>query len=976
MADFRINVIVDPSGAVRGSKRVGQELDNVGRKANRTQQLLARAFAFATISAGITASIRLLANFEQQMSTVSAITGATEGQFAALREEAQLLGANTRFSASQAAEGMVFLARAGFNVDQVLGSIGGTLKLAQAGALGLASAADIASNVLQGFRLEVKETGRVVDVLALAANSSNTNVEQLGQALKFVAPVAAGLGVSLEETTAAVGALSNAGLQASMAGTGLRRVLAELESPSSNSEKILNSLGLTTDDVKISSVGLTTALTRLRDAGLDTGLSLELFGQRGGPAFEVLASSLPSVVALDKALQSAAGTADRIAAIMDDNLNGALLAVKSAIEGVILAFGDAGATSILTTFFALMAEGLRALIPNVDSLISVIGTLATFLAINFAGKAIPAAIAGIKALTIAIAANPIGFLVTALTLAISALIGFSNQLELTAGSSATIFDFLFSLFDQLAKIVGGAIDSILATLGVLQGSLSNFDFLVFVRQTASGIDKAVALFAGLYQATKDIFTNLPGVIGRVFINGLNLILRSTNEFVAEIIMALNLIPGVAIDSIESAIPELENPYKDAGIQVGKAFNQGFEDSLSGGGAAVAFIDRVAAAAEDRAQERIRKQKELADSLNIPEPVITPPPANTNTAPGGPTLGSVDRNAILAREVELLEREAQVLRLVGDERSVLTAQLGLEEKIRQALRSADAGLSEAQINSLSKLTTKEAELVAQLTQRNLVLERQAELLNEIQGPEEALVQRQQALVALFQEGAISVGEFHEAILDLNVQLSALSNTFEGGVSNGLAKVAQQANDLGSQISSVVTGAFDQAGDAIVAFARTGEISFKSLFSSIAEQLLKLAANQLFAQLVGSLGGGAGNLGATLGSLAAGASSGGGGGGGLQGFKTGGSFMVGGNGGSDSQVVAFRATPGETVDVKTPGQQQQGNMPPNINVSPPQVNVVAAISSKDISDAIDSPDGETVVMNILERNRSTVRQISNG
>ena len=199
MADFRIRVVVDPSGANRGTRQVETSLNRVGDAATRVQRLISRTFAFVGLGVGLNSVIRTLANFEQQMSTVKAITGATEAQFRTLRLEAQRLGATTRFSASEAAEGMQFLARAGFDVNQVLASINDTLLLAQAGALDLGSAADIASNILTGFRLSAAEAGRVVDVLALASNSANTNVFQLGEAMKFVAPVAAGLGVSLEE---------------------------------------------------------------------------------------------------------------------------------------------------------------------------------------------------------------------------------------------------------------------------------------------------------------------------------------------------------------------------------------------------------------------------------------------------------------------------------------------------------------------------------------------------------------------------------------------------------------------------------------------------------------------------------------------------------------------------------------------------------------------------------------------------------
>ena len=327
---------------------------------------------FGVLAAGVTGGIVLrnavstLAQFSQAMSTVQAVAGATATEFERLRNESQRLGATTRFTATQAAEGALFLARAGFDANEILGSLQGTLQLAQAGALELGSAADIASNVLQGFRLEVEETGRVVDVLALAANSSNTNVQQLGDALKLVAPIAAGLGVDIEETTAAVGALSNAGLQATLAGTGLRRVLSELASPNTGSQRILEDLGLRTRDYAVQTIGLTQALVNLSDAGITTSQALEVFGQRGGPAFEVLISSIPSVQRMDEALQNAAGTTENVAAIMDDNLNGSLLRVRSAYEALVIEFGDLGPTNLLTQAMNLLAAAIRNVSDSID----------------------------------------------------------------------------------------------------------------------------------------------------------------------------------------------------------------------------------------------------------------------------------------------------------------------------------------------------------------------------------------------------------------------------------------------------------------------------------------------------------------------------------------------------------------------------------------------------------------------------------
>lgn len=146
----------------------------------------------------------------------------------ALKATARELSAVTQFSATQAAQGMEFLGRAGFKTTDIISAMPGLLDLAAAGALELGRAADIASNVLSGFQLQAKESNRVSDILALTAASANTNVEQLGDAMSYVAPVAAAFSKSVEETSAALGILGNAGIQASSAGTGLRGILANL----------------------------------------------------------------------------------------------------------------------------------------------------------------------------------------------------------------------------------------------------------------------------------------------------------------------------------------------------------------------------------------------------------------------------------------------------------------------------------------------------------------------------------------------------------------------------------------------------------------------------------------------------------------------------------------------------------------------------------------------------------------------------
>lgn len=372
MPTYPIDVKVNPQGAVTGSTRAKRELRSLREEANKVKSAMLAVFAGAAAGAGLAGTVSLLAEFSQEMSTVRAITGATRQEMTQLQATAERLGRTTRFTATQAGEGMSFLARAGFETNEILGSIEGTLQLAQAGAIDLGSAADIASNALKGFRLDVSETQRVVDVMALTVNSSNTDMRQLGDAMKYVGPIAAGLGVQIEATAAAIGSLSDAGLQGEMAGTGLRRVMIGLERQTNEGERILRSYGLTIEDIAVTQTeSLADSLERLRDAGVSTSDAMVLFGLRGGPAFEVLAQSVDDIREMEGELNNAAGTAERMARIMDENLNGSILAARSALEGFIIAMGNAGITDALTASFQALGGGLRFMADNAEIILPI-----------------------------------------------------------------------------------------------------------------------------------------------------------------------------------------------------------------------------------------------------------------------------------------------------------------------------------------------------------------------------------------------------------------------------------------------------------------------------------------------------------------------------------------------------------------------------------------------------------------------------
>ncbi|WP_242951501.1 phage tail tape measure protein [Clostridium kluyveri] len=211
------------------------------------------------------AAVKTSMDFGAQMSSVQAISGATGNEFNKLREQAIELGADTAFSATEAAEGQENLASAGFKTSEILEAMPGMLDLAAAGNVDIATASDIAGSSLRGFGLEASQATHVADVLAKAAADTNAGITDTGEAMKYIAPVANALGISFEDTTAAIGLLSNAGIKGSQAGTTLRSALTNLASPTDAAAQLMEQLGMNFFDAQGKMLPLGQVLQILKD---------------------------------------------------------------------------------------------------------------------------------------------------------------------------------------------------------------------------------------------------------------------------------------------------------------------------------------------------------------------------------------------------------------------------------------------------------------------------------------------------------------------------------------------------------------------------------------------------------------------------------------------------------------------------------------------------------------------------------------
>lgn len=299
--------------------------------------------AFVAGVAAITPAIRIFAQFEEQMSSVRAVTGATAADFEALKAKARELGAATSFSAKEAAEGMKFLGMAGFKTQQILAGIPAVLDLAKAGAVELGVAADIASDVSSAFGLTAEEIKRVADVMAKAAASSNVSIEGLGESFKFAAPAGASAGQTIEEVSAALGTLGNSGLKGSIAGRNLQIMFTQLAR--TDVQSMLKDVGVSVADASGNFRDLHDIIADLKPA-LDMKTEIErvnflndAFGE-GAKAAQILVSTSDGFNTLTKSLYNATGEASRMAKVMGDNLAGDFKTLMSAVEELALSIGD------------------------------------------------------------------------------------------------------------------------------------------------------------------------------------------------------------------------------------------------------------------------------------------------------------------------------------------------------------------------------------------------------------------------------------------------------------------------------------------------------------------------------------------------------------------------------------------------------------------------------------------------------------
>jgi len=336
-----VELFADNTKLVRGLRAARAKIRAFGQRLQNIGTRIAATTAAMAVPVGM--AVRTFAGFEDQMAQVRAVTGATDRDFAKLTQRAKELGRTTSFTAAQVAGAMTELGRAGYKPAQILDAIGSVLNLARATSTDLPRAAEIASAAMRGFGLTARDTTHIADVLTATANNSAQGLEDIGESLKYVAPMAKEAGEDIRDTAAALGVLANNGIKGSMAGTALARAYKNLSK--SSPQKMLKKLGVDTVDANGDLRKLADILSELgqvtKQMGSAKRLSIfeTLFGRGSASALKLANGA--NFRDMQKILSNVGGTAARTAKVMDNTLGGSFRKLWSAVEGVQIAIGEA-----------------------------------------------------------------------------------------------------------------------------------------------------------------------------------------------------------------------------------------------------------------------------------------------------------------------------------------------------------------------------------------------------------------------------------------------------------------------------------------------------------------------------------------------------------------------------------------------------------------------------------------------------------
>ena len=488
-----------------------------------------------------TAAIKVGMTFEAEMSKVSAISGATGDELSSLTDKAKEMGAKTKFSATESAQAMEYMAMAGWKTADMLNGIEGIMNLAAASGENLATTSDIVTDALTAFGLSAQDSTHFADVLAAASSNANTNVSMMGETFKYVAPVAGALGFSVEDCGVAIGLMANSGIKAGQAGTSLRQMLSRLTKPTKEVQTAMNTLGLSLTDSVGNVKSLDTVMSDLRSgfSGLSkaeqTQIATSLAGQEAmSGLLAIVNASDEDFNKLKDSIYNADGAAAEMAATMQDNLAGQITILKSELEGLGISIYE----SVEVPLKNLASVGVKAISDLNEAYAS--GGFAGF--INEIGNKVPM----LKSFTDAIA----GFAEKTKGMSTDELMNLGKLTGVLVGAVPA-----FSLIGKSA----GTFSDILGGLGDVTGGA-----LTAIGKFPGGLKNAKGAITGFGGSLKNLGSSIVGPF-QVLTPKLNSVIGKTFSFLPTKISGY---VGKIGPAVAGKFPKITSAFQDFGGYIG------------------------------------------------------------------------------------------------------------------------------------------------------------------------------------------------------------------------------------------------------------------------------------------------------------------------------------------------------------------------------------------------------------------------
>lgn len=517
----------------------GQKMETVG---NSIAGAGKKMMGVTTVIGGVgVAAVKTAADFDSAMSQVAAVSGATGKDFDALRNKAREMGAKTKFSATEAAEAMNYMAMAGWKTEDMLDGIEGVMNLAAASGEDLATTSDIVTDALTAFGLSAKDSGHFADILAAASSNANTNVSMMGETFKYCAPIAGALGLSAEDTAEAIGLMANAGIKSSQAGTALRTIMNNLAGDVKISGKAIGDVTIATTNADGSMRDLSDILADCRSAfgnlteSEKAQAAESLVGKNAMSGFLALMNAgQGDIDKLSSAIDNCDGSAEKMAMTMQDNLAGQLTILKSQLQELAISFGDILMPAIRSIVSKLqgfvdklngMDEGTKRTIVTIALLVASIGPLLVI--IGTAISKIGVAMQGFVKL-----ANSISKLKIAIqggTGVLGKLGGALGGISAPVLAVVAVIAVLVAAFVHLWKTNEGFRDAIIGTWTRIKDTISGFcqgivdrlnalgfqftDIVDVLKTVWDGFCQVLApIFEGVFNNIANILSTVTGVI--------------------------------------------------------------------------------------------------------------------------------------------------------------------------------------------------------------------------------------------------------------------------------------------------------------------------------------------------------------------------------------------------------------------------------------------------------------------------------